>query len=219
MSTSRMVLLAEPEELRGALAPLRRQLLLRLRTPASATELARELGLGRQKVNYHLRKLEESGLVELVEERQRRGCVERVLRARADAYVVDPALMSAAEPAAGRTAAGQAAAGGRAAGLDRAGDRHAADHLVTVASDAVREVTRMQGAADRAGVRLMTFTLESEVRLGEPADLHRFTEALASALAAVVAEFDSPGGRGYRVVGAGYPRPTRTNDSDGGSDD
>ena len=213
MSTSRMALLAEPEELRGVLAPLRRRLLLRLRTPASATELARELGLGRQKVNYHLRKLEESGLVELVEQRQRRGCVERVLRARADAYVVDPALMSGAEPATGRTA------GGGNAGRARAGDRHAADHLVTVASDTVREVARMQGAADRAGVRLLTFSLESEVRLGEPADLHRFTEALASALAAVVAEFDSPGGRGYRVVGAGYPRPTRTTDPDGGSDD
>jgi len=208
MSTSRMALLAEPEELRGALAPLRRRLLLRLRTPASAAELARELGIGRQKVNYHLRKLEDAGLVELVEQRQRRGCVERVMRARADAYVVDPSLMSGLEPA----------TGGRAE-RTRAGDRHAVEHLVAAAADTVREVTRMQGAADRAGVRLLTFTLETEVRLGQPADLHRFTEALAAATAAVVAEFDTPGGRGYRVVGAGYPRPSSTNGPDGGNDD
>lgn len=89
-----MELLAEPDELRGALAPLRRRLLVRLRTPASATELARELGMGRQKINYHLRKLEDAGLVELVELRRRRGCQERVLRARADAFVVDPGVLT-----------------------------------------------------------------------------------------------------------------------------
>jgi DNA-binding transcriptional ArsR family regulator len=194
MPSNRMVLLAEPDKLRGALAPLRRRLLLRLRTPASATELARELDLSRQKVNYHLRKLAEAGLIELVEERQRRGCVERVMRARADAYVVDPSLMSGApRPTA------------------QAGDRHAAEHLVAVASDTVREVTRMQAAAGEAGLRLLTFTLETEVRLGAPADLHHFTEAIARAMASVVSDFDRPGGRAYRVIGAGHPAPKTTN--------
>jgi DNA-binding transcriptional ArsR family regulator len=204
-----MALLTEPELLRGALAPLRRRLLSRLRTPASATELARELDLSRQKVNYHLRKLEEAGLVELVEERQRRGCVERVLRARADAYVIDPSLMSG-----GSEATTDHDARARA----RTGDRHAAEHLVAVASGTVREVTRMQTAADRAGLRLLTFTLETEVRLAAPADLHRFTEALAHAIASVVSEFDSPGGRTYRVIGAGHPTP-RPADSTGDSHD
>jgi len=89
-----LALLEEPEKLRGALVPLRRRLLARLRTPASATELAREFEVSRQKLNYHLHKLEEAGLVELVGQRQRRGFVERVLKARADAYVIDPALMA-----------------------------------------------------------------------------------------------------------------------------
>jgi DNA-binding transcriptional ArsR family regulator len=197
MSPNRMALLSEPDKLRGALAPLRRRLLTRLRAPASATELARELDLSRQKVNYHLRKLEEAGLIELVEERQRRGCVERVMRARADAYVIDPSLMSGATDGSDQDPRE----------LARTGDRHAAEHLVAVASDTVRDVTRMQVAADRAGLRLLTFTLETEVRLGEPADLHRFTEALARATASVVSDFDRPGGRAYRVIGAGHPTP------------
>jgi DNA-binding transcriptional ArsR family regulator len=197
-TANRMTLLAEPDQLRGALAPLRRQLLSRLRTPASATELARELDLSRQKVNYHLRRLEEAGLIELVEQRRRRGCVERVMQARADAYVVDPSLMS-----------GEPTTSDRSPEPTRAGDRHAADHLVAAASDTVRDVTRMQAAADRAGLRLLTFTLETEVRLGEPADLHRFTEALAEALAGVVSEFDTPGGRAYRVLGTGHPKPKK----------
>jgi len=114
-----------------------------------------------------------------------------VLRSRADAYVIDPALVSAPERKR----------------RDRAGDRHAADHLVEVAATTVREVARMQSAADRAGKRLLTFTVETEVRLAAPDDLHRFTDALASALAEVIAAFDSPGGRAYRVVGAGHPAP------------
>lgn len=185
---SRMALLAEPDTLRGALAPLRRRLLSRLRTPASASELARELEIGRQKINYHLRLLEKADLIELVEERQRRGCVERVMRARADAYVIDPSLMSDRDD-------------------PREGDRHAAEHLVTVAADTVREVTRMQAAADQAGLRLLTFTIETQVRLGAPADLHPFSEALAHAIASVVSDFDRPGGRAYRVVGACHPAP------------
>ena len=32
----------------------------------------------------------------------------------------------------------------------------------------------MQSAAERVGKRLLTFTLESEVRLAAPGDLHRF---------------------------------------------
>jgi DNA-binding transcriptional ArsR family regulator len=65
------------------LSPLRQRLLEELAEPASAAALAQQLGLPRQKVNYHLRMLEQEGLVELVEERRRRGFVERRLQAAA----------------------------------------------------------------------------------------------------------------------------------------
>ncbi|RZQ63018.1 winged helix-turn-helix domain-containing protein [Amycolatopsis suaedae] len=182
-------LVAEPDRLRRALSPLRRQLLERLRTPASASELAAELKLPRQRLGYHLRQLEEAGLVELVAQRQRRGFTERVLRATADAFVVDPDVL-------GSRRAAQAA-----------GDRHAAEHLIDVASGAVRDVARMQAGAERAGTRLLTFTVETEVRFGAPGDVHRFTDELAAAIADVVARFDTPDGRPYRVLGAGHPAP------------
>ena len=62
-------------------------------------------------------------------------------------------------------------------------------------------VRRPQGTRDW----LLTFTLETEVRFATPGEVHDFTDALAGAVAAVVASFDSPGGRPYRLVAAGHP--------------
>jgi DNA-binding transcriptional ArsR family regulator len=195
MSPSVMSLVEEPARLRVALPPLRRRLLERLRTPASATQLAVELELPRQRLNYHLRILEQAGLIELVEQRQRRGCTERILRATADAFVVDPTVMSAGDETAAFTAIG---------------DRYAAEHLVGVAAGTVREVTRMQAAAERAGTRLLTFTIEADIRFARPDDVHRFSDALAAAVARVAAEFDRPGGRPYRLVAGGHPTPRKS---------
>lgn len=188
MTAAPLALLQEPDRVRLALTPIRRRLLERLREPASAAALAPELDMSRQRVNYHLRALEDAGLVELVETRRRRGCVERVLASRAEAFVVDPAVMGAAPVAV-------------------QDDRFAAEHLVATAAGVVRDVARMQGAAERQGRRLLTFTIETEVRFAEPGDLERFTTALAAAVARTAADFDAPEGRSYRVVAGGHPAP------------
>ena len=177
-------LLDDAEAVRTALSPIRRELLGRLREPASATQLAAALGLPRQKVNYHLRALEKAGLVELVEERQRRGCIERVLRAK-PGFVVDPALV-----------AGE---------FERVADQYAAGHLVATAADAVRDVSRMQTAADRSGKRLMTATLETDVRFASPEAVRDFTDELAHLLDELVRRHDTAGGRPHRVVAFAHP--------------
>src|SRR4051812_16248815 len=64
----------------GALSPFRLGLLKGLQQPESASGLARRLGLPRQQINYHLRELERAGFIELSEARQRRGCIERIMR-------------------------------------------------------------------------------------------------------------------------------------------
>ena len=65
----------------------------------------------------------------------------------------------------------------------------------------------MQAASDARGRRLLTFTLETEVALAQPAELHAYTDALAEAVAEVTRRFHSPGGRRYRVVAGGHPAP------------
>jgi DNA-binding transcriptional ArsR family regulator len=67
----------------ASLDPIRSRLLAELAVPSSATALGVRIGLPRQKVNYHLRNLEEHGLIELAEERKKGNVVERIMRATA----------------------------------------------------------------------------------------------------------------------------------------
>src|ERR1700755_2799497 len=82
----------------ASLDPVRARLLSALGETASATTLAARAGLSRQKANYHLRALEQHGLVELVEERRKGNCTERVLQATAASYVISPSALSAVAP-------------------------------------------------------------------------------------------------------------------------
>lgn len=166
------------------LAPLRRAVLEGLRTgPASATELASQLGESRQRVNYHVRALERDGLVALHEERARRGCTERIVRATCHAVLVEPSVVGE---------------------LPEDQDRFAADTLLAGGARLVRDVAAARGAAEARGQRLLTFAIEAEVGFARPADLERFADALAERVAELAAEF-GPGERTYRVLIGGHP--------------
>jgi DNA-binding transcriptional ArsR family regulator len=170
-----------------ALAPFKRRLLAALREPGSAASLAKKLALPRQQLGYHLRALEQAGLVRLVEERKRRGFVERVLVAVAEAFVLDPAMLSPRD-------------------VVEAQDRHAAEHLVDVAGGVVREVTRMRSAAEAAGQRLLTFTIEADLGFAQPQDFEDFSNALAKAIADLATRYaPGPERRGYHVVVGAHP--------------
>jgi len=190
--SSSVALVSDAAKARAALTPLRRELLERLREPNSASTLAAQLDIPRQKLGYHLRVLEEAGLIRLVEERQRRGFTERVLVACADTFVLDPALVN--------SAARQAIT---------AQDRHASEHLVSTASALVCDVARMREAADREGKRLLTLTVESELTFATPADFDAFSEELSDAITSLAKRYAaSPlrkGGRRYRLVAAAHP--------------
>jgi DNA-binding transcriptional ArsR family regulator len=172
-----------------ALSPVKRRLLEALREPGSAASLSKRLDLPRQQLGYHLRALEAAGLVRLVEERQRRGFVERVLVVAAEAFVIDPALLVGGE-------------------LVAAQDRHAAEHLVAAAGAVVREVTRMRGAAEAAGQRLLTLTVEADIGFEHPQDFEDFSAALAEAIAALAVRYQpAPGKRGYHLLVGAHPAP------------
>src|SRR5438270_22158 len=88
----------DPAAAEASLDPIRARLLAELAAPGSASTLSGRVGLTRQKANYHLRALERHGLVELVEERRKGNCTERVLQATAASYVISPAALSPVAP-------------------------------------------------------------------------------------------------------------------------
>jgi DNA-binding transcriptional ArsR family regulator len=175
------------DRLRGGLSPLRRRILEELREPGSASSLAARLGQARQRLNYHLRELEKAGLLELVEERRRRGCVERVVRATAHAVVTGPEVV-----------------GDLAAATTQ--DRFATDTLLAGAARTLVDVAAMREHAADADKRLVTFAVEADVGFAEPADIGRFADELADMLSELAARYESPRARRrYRVVVGGHP--------------
>ena len=66
-------------QLKACLHPLRLRILEAIsRVPGSSLSLAMRLGDSQPRVHYHLRQLERAGLARLVEERRKRGVVERL---------------------------------------------------------------------------------------------------------------------------------------------
>jgi DNA-binding transcriptional ArsR family regulator len=183
----------DPAAAVAAVAPVRARLLAELARPGSASTLAGRVGLTRQRVNYHLRTLEAHGLVRLVREQRRRGLTERVMQASAAAYVVSPGAL------------GQAAVA-----PERVADRLSASYLVALAARAVREVGDLVRGADRAGKRLATLSLDTQVSFRSAADRAKFTRELTDAISGLVARYhdaDAPSGRAYRLIVMAHPLP------------
>jgi DNA-binding transcriptional ArsR family regulator len=189
MPTVRVV--QDPRHAAMLAAPIRQRILEALDEPASATVLARKLGLARQLVAYHTRQLEAHGYVELEREEQRRGCVERVLR-RTARYLV------ASNDVFGR------------AGLDPAKmqDKFSSEYLLALAERMTREVGEAQAAADSKGARLPTLSTDVEIRFASPEARARFAEELVDGIARLAAKYHDeshPDGRSYRLVMGAYP--------------
>lgn len=183
----------DPASAALALDPTKRQLLAELAQPQSAASLAAHVGLTRQKTNYHLRALEEHGLVEQVEERQWGGLTERLVVASAASYVVSPVALGpiAADPA-------------------RSRDRSSASYLIALAARIVREVGDLWRRSRQSNKQLATLSIDAVIRFKSPTERAAFTNDLTSMVATLIARYHdekAPRSRPHRIVIASYPAP------------
>jgi DNA-binding transcriptional ArsR family regulator len=186
-----VAVIEDPAAAEVSLDPVRSRLLAALARPASATMLAATVGMPRQKVNYHLRALEQHGLIELVEERRKGNVTERVMQATAASYVISPVALSAVQP-----------------DPSSAPDRLSARWLLALSAQLVRDVGRLITAADRAKKPVATFGLDGRIRFATAADRAAFAQELTGAVTALVAKYHdehAAGGRDHRVVVALHP--------------
>src|SRR5882724_315484 len=186
----------DPAAATAALEPTRSRLLSELAAPASAATLATRVGLARQKVNYHLRALESHGLVQLAEKRKWGGLTERLLVATAASYVVSPSAL-----------------GPVAVDPNREVDRLSASYLIALGARIVREVADLVRRAKKAGKRLATMAVDTEVRFRSPADRAAFSAELTEAITKLVSKYhdeSAPGGRAHRLVIVAHPLPQKS---------
>jgi DNA-binding transcriptional ArsR family regulator len=184
--------ISRPSQAAAMLHPIRRRIMEALREPHSATTVARLLGLPRQKVNYHLRELEKEQLVELIEERKRGNCTERVLQARARSYVI-----------------GTETLGSLAADPEQIGNRFSSAYLTALAARAVDELGVLREQSEDTGERLSTFSMESEIRFRTPQTRTAFTQELTRVIGELIRKYDDGTARGrpQRLLVGSYPQP------------
>lgn len=187
-----------------ALEPIKARLLAELAAPASAAALAGRVGLTRQKVNYHLRALEDHNLIEPAEERRWGGLTERLMVATAASYVVSPAAL-----------------GPIAADPERNNDRLSASYLIALAARVVREVGSLLRSARQQEKRLATLSIDTVISFRSPADRAAFSADLTQAVTALAARYHAEGtpeARPHRLIIASYPAPNGAGSGDGRSE-
>ncbi len=185
-------LINEGEAATAALHPLRLEILRELAEPESAAGLARRIGVPRQQVNYHVRRLEEQGLVKLVGERRVRNCIERLVQSVGRSYMIGPSAL-----------------GELGADPERIEDKASADYLLAVASQMIQDLAGLQNRAghpDAAG----TLALRADIQFKSRAAQTAFAAELAEEVARLVAKYHvarASKGRVFRVHASAYPVP------------
>lgn len=199
MGARHLDIIDDPARASVALQPIRLRLLHLLEQPQSAPQVAKAMGMPRQRVLYHLRKLEAQQLVVSHELGSVGRRIDRTYVRTATSYAIAPKTL-----------------GGVAVDTRTVADAFSSAYLSAVAGRALNDLAALSRAAAARGKRVPTLTLETSVRFATPADQRQFAEELTSVLTALAAKYHDPktkNGRTFRVFACGYPAvPARTAD-------
>jgi DNA-binding transcriptional ArsR family regulator len=202
----------DQERAEALLHPLRRRILRLAREPASATELAGRLRMPRQRVNYHVRRLAERGLLRRAGRRRKRNMVEQRYVATARSFLLVPEVLGPLE-----------------ADWRLVEDTASAAYLLALTAQLQSDLARVWRASGEEGKRLSTLSLKSQFRFESPEQRADFARALRQAVVDVIARFSSAHdlpsgrpapGRPYRLVVGCYPyAPEQGPGFEGGDDE
>jgi DNA-binding transcriptional ArsR family regulator len=177
--------------------PLRLKILAALLEPDSASGVARRMNLPRQTINYHVRELAKARLLSRAGRRRRRRLYEQCYVATARGYALSPELL-----------------GKLAADPSQVADAFSAAYLIGLASKMQSELGRVSALAEKAGKRLATLSINTELRFLSPEQRAQFTCELQAAIVDVVGRHTAPyrnadgtnaAGRPFRLVLGCYP--------------
>ena len=179
----------DADALRALNHPTRVELLERLREPASAAEVARQLGQPRQRVNYHLKALDEAGLVEKVGTRRHGNFIESLYRATAGAFVIAPEV-AWSDPR-------------RMEALRR---DHSLNALVEIGARLQHDAAALLDGAAFDDQKIASAAVAAETHFESAEDRAAFLREYLKATRALIDKYGGRRGAGYRVVLAVHPK-------------
>lgn len=186
------------EQAMALLKPLRLEILRRLDSPRTCPELATEFEESAQKIYYHIKALQEAGLVDKVAEKRVRGTVEGYYQARARSYWLAPKLV------------------GAVGGPRQARDQASLRVLLQLAEDVIEDTGKL-GSASEAGRHVPSLSLSAQIHLADSAQRAEFLQELQTtfqtlALKYGIAKHDDDADDGtsksanFRLVMMCYPK-------------
>src|SRR5262245_18175324 len=191
MGAKHLDIIDDAARARVALQPIRLRLLHLLERPRSAPQVARAMGMPRQRVLYHLRTLEAQRLVEANDHGSVGRRIDRSYVRTATSYAIAPETL-----------------GGVAVDTRIVADAFSSAYLSAVAGRALNDLAALGRAAAAREKRVPTITLETEVRFATPTDQRQFADELTTALTTLAAKYHRPDatkGRTFRVFACGHP--------------
>ncbi|GAA2730334.1 helix-turn-helix domain-containing protein [Actinocorallia aurantiaca] len=163
--------------------PQRIEVLRLLAEPRTCGEVAQRLGQSKQRVYYHVKLLEEAGLVTRVAERKVRAVHEGVYQATARSYWMSPRLV------------------GRLGGLREARDAMSLGYLLDLMEEVQEDVAKLDPAASE----LPSFGVSGEIRIA-PERRGEFLDELRHTLQDLFTRYGGAEGDAFKLAVACYPK-------------
>jgi DNA-binding transcriptional ArsR family regulator len=174
--------LEQIEQAETLLKPQRIEVLRLLAEPRTCTEVGERLGQTPQRVYYHVKRLVDAGLAELVSERKVRGVHEGIYQAGARSYWLSPRLV-------GRL------------GLRKEQDELSLGYLL----DLMEEVQADVAALDRTRPELPSIGVSGEIRV-RPERRQEFLDDLKTTLQDLFTRYGGSEGDAFKLAVACYPK-------------
>jgi DNA-binding transcriptional ArsR family regulator len=181
-----------PEQAMALLNPLRGEIVARLMEPASAAEVARQLGEQPQRINYHLKALEKAGLVERVGSRQVRNLVELLYRSIAKSFVLAESLSMKPET------------------MQKLKDQSALAHLIDTSERIKRDALLLMEQSDE-NETIPSAVLQLRVQLSDQEERNAFVDEYIALVQQLVDRYHCKKdcSEEYNVLLAVYPKPAQ----------
>ena len=186
--SSSVFTVGDPETLQALSHPTRVAILEALRAPSSAAGVARAIGQPRQRVNYHLKELEQAGLVERTGEERTGNFVSSLYRSVARSFVVSPKV-AWSDPR-------------RVDALRR---QHSLETLVELGELLQRDAADLLDRAAFDGEEIASASVSADVRFACEDDRAGFMTEYLRTVRELLEKYGAKKGEAYRAMLAVYP--------------